>query len=111
MDVESASYIKCIYNCDLHQPSIQGAINNYLADHPYLDGYTPTQLDPSVHQLLRDSDINFVNYPHLKRWYDHIETFTDAEKAKFAKVEMLKNIQRKVEDTFKVRSHLCEVYS
>lgn len=93
----------------MQQPSIQGAINNYLADHPYLDGYTLTQLDPSVHQLLKDSDINFANYPHLKRWYDHIETFTDAERAQLAKVEMLKNIQRKVEDTFEVRFCLCDI--
>ncbi|EFN82871.1 valine--tRNA ligase [Harpegnathos saltator] len=100
-DLEGAWYNK-YHDWDLHQPSIQGAINHYLADHPYLDGYTPTQLDPSVHQLLKDSDINFVNYPHLKRWYDHIETFTDAERAKFAKVEMLKNIQRKIEDTFEL---------
>ncbi|XP_014480884.1 PREDICTED: valine--tRNA ligase isoform X1 [Dinoponera quadriceps] len=101
IDTEGTWYSKC-HNWDLHQPSIQGAINNYLADHPYLDGYTPTQLDPAVHQLLKDSNISSVNYPHLKRWYDHIETFTDAERARFAKVEMLKNIQRRVEDTFEL---------
>lgn len=103
--MEGTWYSKC-HDWDLYQPSIQGAINNYLADHPYLDGYTPTQLDPSVHQLLKDSDINFVNYPHLKRWYNHIDTFTDAERAKFKKIEMLKNYQRKVEDTFKVIFYL-----
>lgn len=60
---------------------MQEALNNYLADYPYLDGYTPSQLDSMVYRSLKGSDINFANRLYLERWYNHIATFTDEEKA------------------------------
>lgn len=74
------------YQSALSESSIQDSINNYLADHPYINGYTPSEQDPLVHELLKKLDINFTNHPHLERWYNHLETFTDAEKAAFPRL-------------------------
>ncbi|RLU15419.1 hypothetical protein DMN91_012413 [Ooceraea biroi] len=69
------------YQSTLNEPCVQEALNNYLANYSYLDGYTPSQQDATVYQLLEELDVNFANYPHLKRWYRHIGTFTDKDKA------------------------------
>lgn len=69
------------YQWALNEACMQEALNNYLADYPYLDGYTPSQLDSMVYRSLKGSDINFANRLYLERWYNHIATFTDEEKA------------------------------
>lgn len=71
------------YQWTLNELCVQEAVNNYLADYSYLDGYTPSQLDSSVHRSLKELNIDFARYPHIKRWYDHVTTFTDEEKAAF----------------------------
>lgn len=71
------------YQWTLNEPCVQKALNNYLADYPYLDGYTPSQLDSSVHRSLMELNIDLARHLHIKRWYDHIATFTDEEKAVF----------------------------
>lgn len=62
---------------------MQKALNSYLADYPYLDGYTPSQLDSSVHRSLMKSNVDLAMHPHVKRWCNHIATFTDEERAAF----------------------------
>ncbi|XP_036140662.1 valine--tRNA ligase isoform X2 [Monomorium pharaonis] len=71
------------YQWTLKESCVQEALNNYLADYPYLDGYTPSQLDSSVHLLLKELNIDFARHPHIKRWYDHVGTFTNEEKVAF----------------------------
>ncbi|XP_020300510.1 valine--tRNA ligase isoform X2 [Pseudomyrmex gracilis] len=69
------------YRKTLSESCVQESLNNYLADYPYLDGYTPSQLDSIVYRSMRDLNINFMLHPHLERWYNHISTFTNEEKA------------------------------
>ncbi|KAL6254260.1 hypothetical protein P5V15_014875 [Pogonomyrmex californicus] len=71
------------YQWALNELCVQEALNNYLADYPYLNGYTPSQLDAMVHQSLKELSIDFANHLHIKRWYNHLATFTDEEKATF----------------------------
>ncbi|GAB1864380.1 Valine--tRNA ligase [Camponotus japonicus] len=71
------------YQQALNESCVQEALDNYLATYSYLDGYTPSQLDSKVYQTLKELNINFANYLHLKRWYNHIATFTDEEKTIF----------------------------
>lgn len=101
------------YQCTLNESCVQEALNNYLADYPYLDGYTPSQLDSSVHRSLKELNIDFARCLHIKRWYDHIATFTDGEKAAFrAEQNKIKpklayiNEHHCNNDTFEVKSYL-----
>lgn len=102
------------YQRALNESCVQEALNNYLATYSYLDGYTPSQLDSKVYQILKELNINFANYLHLKRWYNHIATFTDEEKTRF-RAEQNKIIpqltytcERSNDDMFMVMS--CLIY-
>lgn len=59
------------------------ALNSYLADHPYLNGYILSEMDFMFHETVMKSNIDYETHPHFGRWYNHIETFTDEEKAAF----------------------------
>lgn len=96
----------------MNEICIQEALDNYLAIYSYLDGYTPSQLDSKVYQTLKELNTNFANYLHLKRWYNHIATFTDEEKTTF-RAEQNKIIpqltymcKKNNDDTFMVKSCL-----
>ncbi|XP_047355755.1 valine--tRNA ligase [Vespa velutina] len=71
------------YQSTLNETCIQDALNNYLENYPYLDGYTPSQSDVKIYNILNSLDVQFSNYPHLYRWYNHMETFNEHEKAVF----------------------------
>lgn len=100
------------YQWTLNELCVQEALNNYLADYPYLDGYTPSQLDSSVYQSLKELNIDFARHLHIQRWYDHVATFTDEEKAMFRaeqnkiipKLAYVNECQRNNDDTFEVKS-------
>lgn len=108
------------YQSTLNETCVQEALNNYLVDYPYLDGYTPSQLDSSVHRSLKKLNIDLARHPYIKRWYDHIGTFTDEEKAvfraeqnkiipKLAYVTQHNEHQRNNDDTFEVRRALFNI--
>jgi hypothetical protein len=96
------------YHWTLNESCVQEALNIYLADYPYLDGYTPSQLDSTVYQSLKELNVDFTNHLHLKRWYDNITTFTDEEKATL-RTEQNKIIPqlgyKKDDDTYEVTSY------
>ncbi|XP_043672900.1 valine--tRNA ligase isoform X1 [Vespula pensylvanica] len=71
------------YQSTLKETCIQDALNNYLENYPYLDGYTPSQADVKIYNILNSLDVQFSNYPHLYRWYNHMETFNEHEKSIF----------------------------
>ena len=62
---------------------VQDALNNYLADYPYLDGYSPSQIDTKVYQNFTVLGFNLTNYPHLRRWYKHMASYTEQEQSIF----------------------------
>ncbi|XP_076244196.1 valyl-tRNA synthetase [Calliopsis andreniformis] len=71
------------YQCTLNETCVQDAMNNYLGDHPYLDGYSPSQIDVKVHQTFNKLNVNVSSYPHLRRWYKHILSYSEQERASF----------------------------
>lgn len=62
---------------------MQESINNYLADYPYLDGYSPSKIDVKVYQTFQDLNADLINYPHLHRWYKHIASYSGQEQSAF----------------------------
>nr|XP_033334868.1 valine--tRNA ligase isoform X1 [Megalopta genalis] len=75
------------YKCTLKEACVQDALNNYLCDYPYLDGYTPSQTDAKVYLTFVELNVNIVSYPHLHRWYKHIASFSEQEQLLFRPVE------------------------
>ncbi|KAK9701040.1 EF-1 guanine nucleotide exchange domain [Popillia japonica] len=56
--------------------------NSYLEDKSYIYGFIPTQADVDTFKSLKK--IPAGSYPHALRWYNHISSFSDAEKKTFA---------------------------
>lgn len=67
----------------LNEECIQGALDNYLADYPYLDGYTPSQADTKLSRIFDCLKIDLLRRPHLKRWREHMRSFNDKELSQF----------------------------
>jgi len=69
-------------------------LDELLLDQAYLTGFTPTSLDLEVVSNL--SSRPSPSLPNLLRWYNHLESFTAAEKNSFS------NTTTKVEDVVKM---------
>ncbi|XP_012257188.2 valine--tRNA ligase isoform X1 [Athalia rosae] len=67
----------------LNETCVQDALNNFLADYPYLAGYTPSQADVKTHEALKSLRINFTHRQHLLRWFKHIESYDRRERSSF----------------------------
>lgn len=50
-----------------------------LEDQPYIKGFSPTRADLELFEKLKSTDI--PKSPNLKRWFDHIESFGQTERA------------------------------
>jgi len=61
-------------------PSISDyeGLNSYLSLRSYLIGYSFSPKDVEVFNALSSGD--FTNYPHLKRWYKHIQAIQTKSK-------------------------------
>jgi len=57
------------------------ALNEFLADKSYMDGYAATTSDTAIFNQLASAPSSF---PHALRWYNHIASFSMEEKASFA---------------------------
>ncbi|XP_012272287.1 valine--tRNA ligase [Orussus abietinus] len=71
------------YEETLKETFVQEALDNYLADYPYVDGYTPSQADIKIHAVLSGLHIDFTRLPHLHRWQKHIATYSEGERSAF----------------------------
>ncbi|XP_046573064.1 elongation factor 1-beta-like isoform X2 [Haliotis rubra] len=58
---------------DLKSKAGQDALNEYLADRSYIEGYTPSQGDNVVFSAL--SGAPGAGLPHALRWYNHIASY------------------------------------
>merc|ERR1711941_136692 len=47
------------------------ALNSFLADHSYIEGYVPSQADTQVYEALGSAPKD----AHALRWYNHIKSF------------------------------------
>ncbi|KAL1529747.1 hypothetical protein AB1Y20_000683 [Prymnesium parvum] len=59
-------------------PMEMAALNAHMANHSYLEGFTPTQKDVSLFKAISAPPANFV---HALRWYKHIASFSDSKLA------------------------------
>ncbi|GLV37809.1 eukaryotic translation elongation factor 1 beta [Carabus blaptoides fortunei] len=53
-------------------------LNNFLADNSYVNGYQPSNAD--IETFNRVGKAPAAKYSHALRWYNHIKSFTDAER-------------------------------
>ena len=53
------------YQCAVKEACVQDALNTYLGDYPYLDGYSPSQIDVKVHRAFNGSNVNVASYSAL----------------------------------------------
>ncbi|XP_016841334.1 valine--tRNA ligase isoform X1 [Nasonia vitripennis] len=72
----------------LSESCVRSSLDAYLADYPYLDGYTASHLDTKVHKavtrlLAQGNDCDLELRPHLARWYHHIGTHSEKERRCF----------------------------
>lgn len=66
---------------DLKTRAGQQALNNYLESRSYIEGYEPTQSDNAVFEALRVAPPGDLF--HALRFFNHINSFTEAERKKF----------------------------
>lgn len=58
---------------DLKSAAGLKALNDYLVDHSYIEGFVPSQADTAVFEAMKGAPES--SYPHALRWYNHIKSF------------------------------------
>merc|ERR1711963_28041 len=58
---------------DLKSSAGAKALNEFLAEHSYIEGYVPSQADTAVFEALSGAPKS--DTPHALRWYNHIKSF------------------------------------
>jgi len=58
---------------DLKSAAGVKALNEFLAEHSYIEGYVPSQADTAVFEVLAGAPK--ADTPHALRWYNHIKSF------------------------------------
>merc|ERR1712203_500597 len=71
-----ASKIKMTFG-DLSSDAGVKALNGFLADASYIEGYVPSQADVAVFDALKKAPAKDAA-PHAARWYAHIASFEAA---------------------------------
>merc|ERR1712083_186083 len=61
---------------DLKTPAGVKALDSFLADHSYIEGYVPSQADTQVYEALGAAPKD----AHALRWYNHIKSFGNGMK-------------------------------
>merc|ERR1712122_106308 len=69
--IASSNHIKMFG--DLKSAAGVKALNEYLAEHSYIEGYVPSQADTAVFEALSGAPKS--DTPHALRWYNHIKSF------------------------------------
>ncbi|XP_043252604.1 valine--tRNA ligase isoform X2 [Colletes gigas] len=71
------------YKSTLKETCVQDALNNYLSDYSYLEGYSPSQTDAKVYQTFVELNVDVTSYPYLHRWYKHVASYSKQEQSVF----------------------------
>merc|ERR1712025_1279900 len=69
---------------DLKSATGVKALNEFLAEHSYIEGFVPSQADTAVFEALAGAPKS--DTPHALRWYNHIKSFAAGMK-QFPKAE------------------------
>ena len=67
---------------ELDTPKGQGKLNGFLSDKSYVSGFEPSNEDLEL--LKKFSEAPPAKFAHLRRWFDHIQSFSEEERAAFA---------------------------
>jgi elongation factor 1-beta len=70
---------------DLTSDSGLQALNDYLANRSYIEGYIPSQADVAVFKAVGNCPT--TKYINASRWYRHINSYTDDEKLAFPGIQ------------------------
>merc|ERR1711935_731937 len=81
-DLETSS-IKMTFG-DLSSDAGLKALDTFLADNSYIEGYVPSQADVAVFDALKKAPAKDAA-PHAVRWYAHIASFEAAGRKQFPK--------------------------
>merc|ERR1712055_1000731 len=58
---------------DLKSAAGVKALNEFLAEHSYIEGFVPSQADTAVYEALAGAPKS--DTPHALRWYNHVKSF------------------------------------
>jgi len=58
--------------------TVDDCVEDFLESHPYVKGFTPCKADLEMFNQLCESHL--PETPNLKRWFEHIESFSKAER-------------------------------
>jgi len=65
----------------INSPAGLAVLNEYLADHSYINGVQPSKADAAAFAILsRRPATALAGLPHLSRWYRHISSFSAADR-------------------------------
>ncbi|XP_050418039.2 elongation factor 1-beta [Patella vulgata] len=64
---------------DLKSKAGLEALNSFLGDRSYIDGYSPSAADAVVFEALTGAPASSL--PHALRWYNHIKSYGDLRKS------------------------------
>lgn len=79
-------------------------IDKHLSHYSYICGYVPSKPDVDVAKALKSLD--FSNYKYIKRWWNHMRSFSDTEVSlfpDFRQPNFLKYNSKKI-----LESQVCE---
>merc|ERR1711942_19308 len=71
--VHTCRHYICIMFGDLKSAAGVKALNEFLAEHSYIEGFVPSQADTAVYKALSGAPKS--DTPHALRWYNHIKSF------------------------------------
>lgn len=55
-----------------------GALEEFLADHPYISGFRPSAADREAFEKMRGAGA--PDTPNVRRWFDHVASFTNSDR-------------------------------
>merc|ERR1719277_1750188 len=58
--------------------TVDDCVEDFLESHPYVKGFAPCKADLEMFNQLCESHL--PETPNLRRWFDHIESFSKAER-------------------------------
>merc|ERR1711997_795754 len=70
---------------DLNTDTGIKALDSYLAEHSYIEGFVPSTADVAVFDALKGKCPDRAKYPHAERWFLHIKSFEAASRKQFPK--------------------------
>merc|ERR1712050_502342 len=62
--------------------TVDDCVEDFLQNHPYVKGFSPSKEDLELFNQLCESHL--PETPNLRRWFEHIESFSKAERESWA---------------------------